>query len=531
MKSRILIYLSLISTLFLSGCATNEDSPKGTGTINFIVRVSESSYNFARISVKHDGPEDLTWYGFLTTDTQSNEFELFYDKYTELITSGDLSGIRREQERSILLENLAEDTVYKYITFGIKQNGEMYDNVGIGSIEFKTSRNVYELIETKDWELKRLGRNEDKTKELIEVISHKGGRFGWNYISKESIEKWEKEYPDGYELWVDDMYMTTVNGIQMYALEQISTIQYYVTNGYELTELTYIYEADKPFEVDRLPSGEYYLIAYGFMGDGQHTQTYSVQEITIEEEPATEEYNKWLGTYTFTGEADITLDNGDVERKEISYNIRIEDYDNNYMYRVHGWECGQDVKYDWEEDIMQIDKENGEFLAFPAYFKDGSLELRESPMTYITFDGSTSLVLGIYGYAYNNDQKEEIPVILDETLMAIAEPIAPGETSTTLKGQHSVYTNGSTKVEWDYCKMGYIAWNEYDGSYQTVNPAMRFPITMTKLSNETPAPGSTATPANGVSLFSIKEISDNFLRNDFSKLEKMQPQIFDRYLK
>ena len=325
--------------------------------------------------------------------------------------------------------------------------------------------------------------------------------------------------------------MTTVNGIQMYALEQISTIQYYVTNGYELTELTYIYEADKPFEVDRLPSGEYYLIAYGFMGDGQHTQTYSVQEITIEEEPATEEYNKWLGTYTFTGEADITLDNGDVERKEISYNIRIEDYDNNYMYRVHGWECGQDVKYDWEEDIMQIDKENGEFLAFPAYFKDGSLEVRESPMTYITFDGSTSLVLGIYGYAYNDDQKEEIPVILDERLMAIAEPIAPGETSTTLKGQHSVYTNGSTKVEWDYCKMGYIAWNEYDGSYQTVNPAMRFPITMTKLSNETPAPGSTATPANGVSLFSIKEISDNFLRNDFSKLEKMQPQIFDRYLK
>ena len=70
-----------------------------------------------------------------------------------------------------------------------------------------------------------------------------------------------------------------------------------------------------------------------------------------------------------------------------------------------------DVKYDWEEDIMQIDKENGEFLAFPAYYKDGSLEIRETPMTYITFDGVSALILGMYGYAYEEKMKEEIPVI------------------------------------------------------------------------------------------------------------------------
>ena len=109
----------------------------------------------------------------------------------------------------------------------------------MGYIEFKTNRNIYILEQTEDWTIRRLGRNEDQTKELIEIMPNRGGRYAWNYISKEAIEDWDEEYPDGYELWVDDIYMTTVNGLQMYALEQISTIQYYLMNGYELTDITY----------------------------------------------------------------------------------------------------------------------------------------------------------------------------------------------------------------------------------------------------------------------------------------------------
>ncbi len=532
MKIRNLIYTLAIAAVsfIMTGCEQPVE-PKDQ-MVNFTVRYSEVSYNHAIINVKHDGPEDITWYGFITDNVQKNDFELFYEKYNEIIMAGGVPDIKKETDRNILLENLEEAKEYKYIVFGLKENGELYDNVGVGSIEFKTEKNIYKMYQTEDWEITHLGRNEEKSKELIEVKSKKGGRFAWQYITKEAVEEFNKEYPDGYELWENDIYMATVDAIQLFALEQISTIQYYMTNGYKLADLTYIYEADKPFELNRLASGEYYIIVYGFNGDGSHTQTYAVQELIIEEEAATPEYEKWLGTYTFSGEVTVTQENGEETIETRNYNIVIDHYDNNYMYRIHGWECGDDVKYDWEEDIMQLDKSEGEFLAFPAYFKDGDLEVRESPMTYITFDGYQSLVLGIYGYAYNPEMKEEIPVILDGTPMASAKPIEGVGESTVLNGLKAEYMdNNNKKTEWEYCKMGYIAWSELNGSWQTINPPMHFPITVTKTSDETFA-GSYIPVSNngGLELFSTKKVSTDFLDKDFSKLEKVKPETFKQVL-
>lgn len=534
-KNILFIFIASALTVSILGCEQVQPA-HDKENITLSVRVSEVSFDYARVTVKHNGPEDITWYGFLTTDIKTNESLLLYEKYTEILKSGDFqSKLRRETERNILLEDLKEETTYRYIAFGITDSGELYENVGMGSIEFKTGKNIYILTETKDWEINYLNRNEDKTKELIEIKANRGGRFAWNYISKESIENWTEEYPDGYELWVDDIYMTTVDGIQMYALEQISTIQYYLMNGYKIADLTYVYEAGKPFEIDRLSSGDYYVIVYGFNGN-DHTQTYSVAEITIPEEDAEAGYTNWLGTYSFTGLADVTQENGDIVKEERTYNIKIEHYDNNFMYRVHGWECGDDVKYDWEEDIMQLDKEKDEYLAFPAYYKDGSLEIRETPMTYITFDGVSTLILGMYGYAYEENMKEEIPVLLENSLMALAAPIEAGKTTTQLLGQHGVYTDESNgkKTEWDYCKMGYLAWNEMTGAYQTVNPPLRFPITITKAEDiQDGDGGNVPAQTTGPVSFSTKKVSNDFIINKDlfnKKLSRVKPEIFDRQL-
>lgn len=536
MKIRNLIYTSLLAVAaFVSAGCDNKIEPKRED-VKFTVRTVEYSYDYAVVNVKHNGPEDITWYGFLTEDDSQNHLQIIAKEWTELLKSGKAIPVRKETERNILLEGLKEETTYQYIVFGIRENGELYENVGYGTSEVETSRNIYQLTETEDYTINYIGRNETKDKEIIEVIPQKGGRFGWQYISKESVKQWEEEYKDGYELWVDDVYMTTVNAIQLFALEQISTIQYYIQMyGQKITDLTYSYDIENPapFEIDRLASGEYYIVVYGFTGGGQHTQTYSVKEIKIKEETADEEYNRWLGTYTFSGEVDATQDNGEVVRETRNYNLRIEHYDNNFMYRIHGWECGEDAEYDWEEDIMQLDKNDpDQFLAFPAYYNAGSLEIRESPMTYITFDGVHELVLGMYGYAYNKTYKEEIPVILDGTPMALAAPIAEGETSTTLNGLRGKYEStteaGATvKEEWDYCKMGYIAWSESDGSWQTINPAMRLPITITK--NETDnasAPVTTPSQKSSMSLFSTKKICAEAVVKNYSRLEKLQPEVF-----
>lgn len=522
------IVLTAVTAMIALGCIEEKAEVK-SNAFSFTVRVSEVAYNYARITVRHDGPEDVTWYGFLTDNVKANEATIFYDEYMKLIQSGKVTGLKRDIERNILIENLDEEKTYKYIAFGLKENGELYENSGMGSIEFKTTRNIYLLTETEDWNLERLGRDDEGMKELISVESKEGGRFGWNYVSKASIDAFDEEYPDGYELWDDDIYMATVNGIEMFVLEQISLIQYYMSNGYELTDLTYTNTAgNEPFTTDeRLTSGDYYLVAYGFKGDGQHTQTYSVEEITIEEEVALPEYDKWLGSYTFTGDVETTDEDGDDVVEERTYNILIEKYDNNFMYKVHGWECGDDVEYDWEEDIMQLDKEKDEYLSFPAYYNAGRLEIKESPMTYITFDGAETLLLGIYGYAFQNEANAEIPVILDGTSMALAEPLDENN-MTELIGQTGKYENQGQKVEWDYCKMGYIAWNEMTGAYQTVNPAMRFPISITKVEDDSSVLLPETLDNAPKTLFNTRKISTDFLRDDYSRPEKMKPEIFER---
>ena len=78
MKIRNIIYSVLAAVLVVTGC--KEEPAPVEGQVNFTVRYSELSYNFAVINVKHDGPEDITWHGFMTEDVTTNDFELFYSE-------------------------------------------------------------------------------------------------------------------------------------------------------------------------------------------------------------------------------------------------------------------------------------------------------------------------------------------------------------------------------------------------------------------------------------------------------------------
>ena len=464
--------------VYASSCTPEENQPVSTG-VQFMVRTSEVAHNYVKLSISHNGPEDFTWYGALTEDVTKKDYEIFNNMYLDLLKNG-VKGLRRSKERLLLLDNLEEGKKYKYIVFGIREDGTLYENSTMASIEFTTGKNIYTLTETDQWNFS-YKRNETGDKEIVQIQSKNGGRYAWNFVNLASLDAWNKEYPDGYELWEDGVYMTTVDAIEMFVLQEITNIHAALGAGGKIEDYTYLGSSDEPFEINRLQSGKYAIVAYGFDKSGQHTQTYSIDTLDIKEEIATAEYEKWLGTYTFKGKCDVNQDDGTVVEEEREYNITIEPIDNNFMYRLRGWECGESVKYDWEEDIMQLDKEKGEFLGFPAYYNNKNLEIRESPMTYITFDGVNALILGMYGYAYNDSEKVEMPVIFDDTPMAKATPIEVGESTelTPLSGSYE-------KIKWTYTRMGYLAWNEYTGAYQTVNPAMKFPITVTKVSNDYP---------------------------------------------
>ena len=158
-------------------------------------------------------------------------------------------------------------------------------------------------------------------------------------------------------------------------------------------------------------------------------------------------------------------------------------------------------------------------------------------MTYITFDGANALKLGIYGYAFNDQHNEHQPTLFDGKTMAIAEPIAEGESASTLVGQEAKYEYNDNKgkpqvLEWTYTKMGYVAYNESVEGYPAtiINPAMNFPITITKTEDGSVTGGKIPTGStsavSGLSLFDSKKISPDFLKKDYKPNMKQYPTIF-----
>ena len=65
-----LLYLAsiLVAALAVSCEKTPVADDITTSEFAFTLRVSEVGVDYAKISVKHNGPEEVTWYGFVAED-------------------------------------------------------------------------------------------------------------------------------------------------------------------------------------------------------------------------------------------------------------------------------------------------------------------------------------------------------------------------------------------------------------------------------------------------------------------------------
>lgn len=465
-----------------------EKTPQGDDITNssftFSLRVSEVGVDYAKISVKHDGPDDVTWYGFVAEDNKSTN-DLIMEKYTEFLKAGTVKGLKSAKNRTISVDGLEAATKYKYIVFAITEDVKLYNNVESKAVTFTTGVNPYVLTQTDEWTITRLPERVENM-EIINISSkNQSPLYVWDYVSKEWVDNFNKTYPDGFDIQEEEggPVLATLDAFQLYIIQQIATIQYYVAyEGYAITDLSYAYDPanaeNNTFKMDRISSGDYYFLAFGFNHDASHTQTYSVSElVTVEEEASTPEYEAWFGNYTFSGKG-FWLFNDDEEagmkygdEKDITYNITIEQLDNNFMYLIKGWECGEGADVDIETEFFELDKEAGDYLGFIGYYNDGKLEIRESNL----YNDGTN-VFGMCGYA--EDGENMSPVMFEGTPMAEAQPIAAGANSTELKGLDLIY-NGQKYGT--YSMMGYIYY-EY-ATYQPIaiaNMPMQFPITIAK---------------------------------------------------
>ena len=451
--------------------------------LTFKLEISELTYNSVQIRVQHDGTTDDTWYGFLTSDLKKKDAALIAEKIEEITSGGEIKGLEKRTTKRIEFNDLEAAKTYRYIVFAITPDGHFYGNMA--AINITMSVNPYVFTKTDEWKITRLDERMDNM-EIISIESTSSSLYVWDYVSKAWVDNFNEAYPDGLDVQTteDGPVLATVDAFQCYIINRIATIQYYVSQGDKITDYTYTYDSTDPnnniFQMPRLSSGQYYFLAFGFNKDASHTQTYSISElVTIEEEEATSEYEAWLGNYTASGKGYWFLDDNDElgvkkgEERDITYNISIEHLDNNFMYLIKGWECGESALIDIETEFFELDKDKGDYIGFFGFYNNGKLELRETNITQV--DGENAFAM--CGYAHNGTTYA--PVILENQAMAEAEPIPNGETSTTLKGLDLIYGNLTLK----YDMMGYVYYK-----YQTLTPLaipnmpVKFPITIEKTS-------------------------------------------------
>ena len=213
---------------------------------------------------------------------------------------------------------------------------------------------------------------------------------------------------------------------------------------------------------NRLRSGTWIAFMIELDPDGKHTGDYAEADFSIQEEEATEAFNQWLGSWI-------------VSNGLMGYELTVSSLDNNYIYRVDGWERGQAAAFQMDQEYLET-----EFYA---------------PTGFMYF---TSQFLGTYDddnlgtvdelFMGNIFDSGGLTVITDEGLdLAVA---VPTETGAELQALPVTLMTDNGNYETVFDSMQYYMWTHDGGEWIRYNESVpKLPLTMTR-NAETRASGT-----------------------------------------
>ena len=151
MKRTILRFLTglglVLSVFIMAGCneeVRKPDSPGFSG-IQFSVASESETSEGARIVITHDGNDRCSYYGFATKDVSADVSSLVNREARRLAESGTewKAQLKQGAKRVLTLTGLSSGTDYRYIVFGMNEDGTVYGEPG--SCRFTTVKGVPKL--------------------------------------------------------------------------------------------------------------------------------------------------------------------------------------------------------------------------------------------------------------------------------------------------------------------------------------------------------------------------------------------------
>jgi len=206
---------------------------------------------------------------------------------------------------------------------------------------------------------------------------------------------------------------------------------------------------------NRLRSGTWTAFLIELDTSGKVTGDYAEMTFTIQEEVATEAFSKWLGSWRAS--------NG-----LIGFDLDISSIDNNFIYRIDGWERGPAVSFQMDQEYIE-----GEFWADNGFLYIVSQYLG-------TYDDDN---LGTVDELFmgNIFDSNGLTLITDEGLdLAVMVP-KEGETAELQPVDVTIAT-GSGDYTTKFHSMQYYMWTHKTQEWYPYNSNVaELPLTMTRL--------------------------------------------------
>lgn len=346
MKITTILKAILIGTMMLSiyGCEQPnpaEENVNSTG-VEILLDIDKVTLGSANVRVRHTGPADMAWVYLITSDLETPATVLLEEK---LASDRELTGevvAYNGTNKSIAVDNLNPKSHYRFIC----QTIDIQTSMTTGSpseIVFRTRRDPSVFEKNENW--------------TIEV----GDRVVSN-VDKQEYDNFILDCND------DESYVLVPLKVVDYEFYYNNDMQaffedYVASYGYETGDSKWkdvVKSGDMTWPEQRLRSGEWLVFMIGLDSEGELTGYYQKMELTIEQEVATEEYNRWLGTWDVYSKDGIKM-----------FQIKVLPSENNMWYYLSGWESENVYHYDTTDPALMaelyFDRETGEMCFISQY--------------------------------------------------------------------------------------------------------------------------------------------------------------------
>ena len=311
------LILALAMILSASCEKVAEQTNGNSDAVTITLDVDKLNLESASIRVRHDGAADLIWAYMMTDDLTTDADVLINEKIArDLELTGEIV-VYTGQNKSLQVTDLAPKSFYRFICKAVDpETGNTFGEVA--EIKFRTRRDpsVFEVNE--NWNVERGERviNPDDRMEY--------DTFNCTSTDDETYVVLPIKAEDFKNFYANDLR----------ALFEDYHSSYNLPEGDNQWK-SIVMEGDHEWREQRLRHGEWCIFMFGIDDDGEISGHYYRYDLTIEEETATAEYLKWIGTWEIYAAGDTKL-----------FDIVIIPSENNMWYYMGGWESDNIFAFD-----------------------------------------------------------------------------------------------------------------------------------------------------------------------------------------